>query len=100
MFKPSGERDGTRSSSMQKPYDTTSGMNKRPPKWAIAVWVLGILCGIAQTLHAYNFSHNNIIGVLIGIALTVLWIIWAIQVWHQEIAVFWLRMRGENYETN
>ena len=85
---------------MQKPPDTTSGMNKRPPKWAIAVWALGILTAITQTLNAYHFDHNNIIGVLIGIALTVVWIIWAILVWHQEIVEFWLRIRGQNYEAN
>ena len=75
-------------------------MNKRPSKWAIVAFVLGILCAIAQTIHAYNFSHNNIIGVLLGIALTVVWIIWAILVWHQEIVEFWLRIRGTNHEAN
>ena len=69
-------------------------MNGRPPKGAIAVWVLGILCAIAQTLNAYHFRHNDIIGVLIGLALAVVWIIWAILVWHQEIVEFWLRIRG------
>ena len=85
---------------MQKPYDTTSGMNKRPPRWAIAVWVLGILLGVALTINAYHFDHNNIIGVLIGIALTVVWIIYTIQVWHLEIMEFWLRIRGKGYVAN
>ncbi len=84
----------------RKNHGTIIGMNKRPPKWAIAVWVLGILCAIAQTLSAYHFSHNNIIEVLLGIALTVMWIIWVILVWHQEIVEFWLRIRGTNYEAN
>ena len=85
---------------MQKPQDMTSGMNKRPPKWGITVWILGISISIAQTLHAYQFSHNNLIGVLLGIMLTIVWIIWAIQVWHQEIAEPWLRIRGKNHEAN
>ncbi len=77
-----------------------SGINKRPSKWAIVAFVLGILCAIAQTLNAYHFSHDNIIGVLIGITLVVVWIIWAILVWHQEIVEFWLRIRGTNHEAN
>ncbi len=81
--------------------DMMSGMNKRPPKWAIAVWVLGILCAITQTMHVHNFNHNNIIGMMLGIALTVVWIIWAILVWHQEIVEFWLRIvRRIDPETN
>ncbi len=75
-------------------------MNKRPPKWAIAVWILGILWAIAQTLNAHHFSHNNIIGVLLGIGATGVWIIRAIQVWHQEIVEFWLQIRGKDYEAN
>ena len=62
-----------------------SGMKGKLPKRAMIIWVLGILCAIAQTLNAYHFSHNKIIGVLIGIALIVVWIIWAILVWHREL---------------
>jgi len=83
-----------------KNHGTIIGMNKIPPKRAIAVWVLGILIGIAYTLNAYHFSHNNVVGVLIGIALTVVWIIWVILVWHQEIVERWLRIRGKNHEAN
>lgn len=72
----------------------------RPPKRAMIVWVLGILLGIASTLNAYNFNHNNIIGVLLGIALTGVWTIWAIRMWHQEIMGCWLRIRGRDYDTN
>lgn|GEM_PF-4352180 len=75
-------------------------MNKRPPKWGIVVWVLGISIGIGSTLNAYHFSHNNSIGALIGITLTVVWIIWTTQVWHQEIVEFWLRIQGKNHEAN
>ncbi|KAF5410437.1 MAG: hypothetical protein C5S47_06675 [Candidatus Methanogasteraceae archaeon] len=47
-----------------------------------------------------SFSHNNVVGVLIGIALTVVWIIWVILVWHQEIVEQWSRIRGKNHEAN
>ncbi|NOQ34031.1 MAG: hypothetical protein GQ567_07575 [Methanosarcinales archaeon] len=77
-----------------------SGMHGRPPKRAMIVWVLGILLGIASTLNAYHFNHNNIIGMLLGIAVTGVWIIWAIQVWHHEIVECWLRIREKNHEAN
>jgi len=76
------------------------GMNGRPPKRAMIVWVLGILVGIAYTLNAYLKPHHDLVGMLLGIALTVVWIIWAILVWHQEIVEFWLRIRGKNHEAN
>ena len=72
----------------------------RPPKRAMIVWVLGILLGIAYTLNAYHFNHSNIIGVLLGLAWTGTWIIYAIQVWHQEIVECWLRIQGKNRMTN
>ncbi len=77
--------------------DTMSG---RLPKRAMIVWVLGILLGIASTLNAYHFNHNNIVGVLLGLAVTGMWIIWTIQVWHQEIVECWLRIRGKNRMAN
>ena len=77
-----------------------SGMNGRPPKRAMIVWVLGILLGIAYTLNAYHFNHNNIIGVLLGLAWTGMWIVWAIQLWHQEIVECWLRIRGKRHVAN
>lgn len=76
------------------------GMNGRPPKRTMILWIPGILCAIAQTLNAYLKPHHDLVGVLLGIASTGVWIIRAIQVWHREIVEFWLRIRGKDYEAN
>ena len=85
---------------MQKPQDTMIGMNGRPPKRTMILWIPGILIGIAYTLNAYPKPHHDLVRVLLGIGSTGVWIIRAILVWHRELVEFWLRIRGKDYVAN